>query len=189
MKKFDLKVYEYCFLIGLLAYTAGQFLIFVFFNDIDALHAQEPIDFAHWSMLIGVLLLLPQATNFPKFNLNLVGTPLLILGIGLTVGMCVLDFVFWSIKSPELKGELAFHLIGSPAIWGPFMILSGKIFNLGLLISSFSYFNISKTGPLLVLLGTFIIYAGGGWLNVLGYLVLTAGFSLCFYKQNLAQEP
>jgi len=69
------------------------------------------------------------------------------------------------------------------------MILSGKIFNLGLLISSFSYFNISKTGPLLVLLGTFIIYAGGGWLNVLGYLVLTAGFSLCFYKQNLAQEP
>ncbi|MEE4283914.1 MAG: hypothetical protein V2I41_18395 [Pseudomonadales bacterium] len=188
MGKIDLKPYEYIFLVGLLAYTAGQFLIFVFFNDLDALHAQEPIDFAHWLMLIGVLLLTPQATHFPKFIFNLLGTPLLILGIGLIIGMCVLDFVFWSIKSPELKSEIAAHLIGTPAIWAPFMTLSGKIFNLGLLISSFSYFNTSKVGPLVVLLGTFIVYAGGGWLNVLGYLVLTAGFAYCFYKQNLSQE-
>ena len=76
-------------------------MIFVFFNDLDALYAQKPI-----------------------------------------------DFIFCSIESPELKSEIAVHLIG-----------------------------------------TFIVYAGGGWLNVVGYLVLTAGFSYCFYKQNLSKEP
>lgn len=122
---------ELIFLLGLLVYTAGQFLIFVFFNDIDALHAQEPIDFAHWSMLIGVLLLIPQTANFPKTRLNLIGMPILILGIGLIIGMCVIDFVFWSIESPEQKREIASQLGNTPSIWVPFMILSGKLFNLG----------------------------------------------------------
>lgn len=70
MRKFDLQPYEYIFLAGLLAYTADKFLIFVCFNDLDALHAQEPIDF------------------------------------------------FWSIKSPELKSEVAAHSIGTPAAGG-----------------------------------------------------------------------
>lgn len=187
MRTFDLNLFESLFLAGLLAYTLGQFLIFVYFDGIDALHAQEPIDFAHWFMLIGVLLLVPQATHFPKSKLHFVGGPLLVLGIGLIVGMCVLDFVFWSIDSADQKRELAAHLINSPAIWLPFMTLSGKIFNLGLLISAFSYYKLSKIGPLVVLLGTLIIHAGGGWLNVVGYMVLTAGFAVSFYQLNAEQ--
>lgn len=175
---------EISFLIGLLAYTAGQFLIFVFFNDLEALHAQSPIDFAHWSMLIGVLLLVTQATHFPRSGWSLIGSPITILGIGLTVGMCVLDFVFWSIESPEQKRELAAHLIDTPVIWVPFMTLSGKIFNLGLLIASFSYYRVTTAGPLLVLTGAVIIHVGGGWLNVLGYIVLTAGFAVCFHRHR-----
>ena len=181
-KQTHLKLREFCFLLGLLVYTVGQFLIFIFFNDIDALHAQEPIDFAHWCMLIGVLLLIPQIGNFPKTKFNLVGTPILILGIGLIIGMCVIDFIFWSIKLPELKSEVATHLINTPAIWVPFMTVSGKIFTFGLLISSFSYYKISRTGTLMVLLGTLIVYMPYGWDNVPGYMVLTAGFYMNFYK-------
>ena len=66
--KIYLKPYEFYFLFGLLLYTVGQFLIFIFYNDIEALHSQEPIDFAHWFMLIGVLLLIPQIGNFPKVD-------------------------------------------------------------------------------------------------------------------------
>jgi len=175
---------EFWFLSGLLIYTVGQFLIFVFYNDIDALHSQEPYDFAHWCMLLGVLCLIPQIGSFPESRLGLAGTPLLILGIGLIVGMCVIDFVFWSIDSPEFKSEVASHLIGTPAIWVPFMTASGKIFNLGLLISSFRYLRRSKAGSSVVLVGTLIIYMGGGWLNVLGYIVLTAGFYLNFHASE-----
>ena len=141
---------------------------------------QEPIDFAHWFMLIGVLLLIPQIGNFPKTKFSLVDTPILILGINLIIGMCVLDFIFLSIKLPEQEYELVTHLINTPAIWLPFMTVNGYIFNLGLLISSFSYYKISRTGTLVVLIGTLIIYIGGGWVNVLGYMILTAGFFINF---------
>ena len=176
------KLSEVYFLLGLSIYTIGQFLIFIYFNDLDALHAQEPIDFAHWCMLIGVLLLIPQTANFPKTKLNLVGTPILILGIGLIIGMCVIDFIFWSIKLPEQKNELAVHLTNTPAIWIPFMSYSGKIFTFGLLISSFGYYKISMTGTVMVLLGTLIVYMPYGWDNVPGYMLLTVGFYLNFNK-------
>ena len=144
MKKINLKLYEWYFLLGLFLYTVGQFLIFIFFNDIDALHSQEPIDFAHWFMLIGVLLLIPQIGNFPKTKLNLIGTPVLVIGIGLIIGMCVIDFVFWSLKDPVLKSQVTKHLINTPEIWTPFMSVSGKIFSFGLLTSSFNYFKKSR---------------------------------------------
>jgi hypothetical protein len=188
VEKINLKLFEWYFLLGLFLYTVGQFLIFIFFNDIDALHSQEPIDFAHWFMLIGVLLLIPQIGNFPKTKLNLIGTPVLVIGIGLIIGMCVLDFIFWSIKSPEFKSEVATHLINTPAIWKPFMNFNGWLFNLGLLISSFSYFKNSSSGTVLVLAGTLIIYSGGGWFNVLGYTILTVGFYINFYRQSLSQN-
>ena len=188
MGKIYLKLYEWYFLLGLFLYTVGQFLIFIFFNDIDALHSQEPIDFAHWFLLIGVLLLIPQIGNFPRTKINLIGTPILVLGVGLMIGMCVLDFVFWSIKSPEFKSEVATHLINTPAIWEPFMYFNGWLFNVGLLISSFSYYKISRAGILVVILGTLITWMGSGWFNVLGYLVLTVGFYINFYRQSLSQN-
>jgi len=45
MIKGKLKIYEITLLIGILTYTVGQYLIFIFFNDIDKLHNQEPIAF------------------------------------------------------------------------------------------------------------------------------------------------
>jgi len=182
--KMYLKLYEFYFLLGLLLYTVGQFLIFIFYNDIEALHSQEPIDFAHWFMLIGVLLLIPQIGNFPKSKWNYISSPTLILGIGLIIGMCVLDFVFWSLKEPELKRQVSEHLINTPEIWKPFMKFNGLLFNLGLLTSSLSYYKNSKTGSLLVLIGTLVIYIGGGWINVLGYILLTIGFYINFTDKN-----
>ena len=182
--KMYLKLNEFYFLLGLVLYTVGQFLIFIFYNDIEALHSQEPIDFAHWFMLIGVLLLIPQIGNFPKSRWNYISSPTLILGIGLIIGMCVLDFVFWSLKEPELKRQVTEHLINTPEIWKPFMKFNGLLFNLGLLTSSFCYYQNSKTGTLLVLIGTLAIYIGGGWINVLGYILLTIGFYINFTDKN-----
>jgi len=183
VEKINLKLYEWYFLLGLFLYTVGQFLIFIFFNA-GEWRNQEPIDFAHWFLLIGVLLLIPQIGNFPKSKLNLVGTPILVIGIGLMIGMCVLDFVFWSIKSPEFSSEVATHLINTPAIWTPFMGIGGKVFNFGLLISSFNYFKQSKLGVILVLIGTLVVYLPWGWDNVVGYLLITVGFYINFINSK-----
>ena len=105
---------EILFLLGLLTYTVGQYLIFIYFNDLEKLHNQEPIDFSHWLMIIGVLLLIPQIGNFPKSRWNYISFPSLIFGIGLIIGMCVIDFVFWSLKDPVLKSQVTKHLINTP---------------------------------------------------------------------------
>ena len=175
---------EILFLLGLFTYTVGQYLIFIYFNDLEKLHNQEPIDFSHWLMIFGVLLLIPQIGNFPKSWWNYISSPTLILGIGLIIGMCVLDFVFWSLKEPELKRQVSEHLINTPEIWKPFMKFNGLLFNLGLLTSSFIYYKNSKTGTLLVLIGTLVIYIGGGWVNVLGYIILTIGFYINFINSR-----
>ena len=179
-----LNQHEILFLLGLFTYTVGQYLIFIYFNDLEKLHNQEPIDFSHWLMIFGVLLLIPQIGNFPKSRWNYISSPTLILGIGLIIGMCVLDFVFWSLKEPELKRQVSEHLINTPEIWKPFMKFNGLLFNLGLLTSSFCYYQNSKTGTLLVLIGTLAIYIGGGWINVLGYILLTIGFYINFTDKN-----
>ena len=149
-------------------------------------------------MLIGVLLLIPQIGNFPKSRWNYISSPTLILGIGLIIGMCVLDFVFWSIKSPEFSSEVATHLINTPSIWKPFMNTHGGIFMLlfslqyfllclGLFISSFSYLKNSSAGTILVLIGTLVMFISGS-INGLGYAILTVGFYINFYRQPSSQN-
>ena len=78
-------------------------------------------------MIIGVLFLIPQIGNFPENKLNYISFPSLIFGIGLLIGMSILDFVFWSLKDPEFKSQVAKHLINTTEIWTPFMSISGKI--------------------------------------------------------------
>ncbi len=56
--------------------------------------------------------------------------------------------------------------------------------NTALFTSSFSYFKNSKIGTLLVLIGTLVIIIGGGWINVIGYTLLTIGFYINFKDKN-----
>ena len=53
----------------------------------------------------------------------------MIIGIVSIIGMCVLDFVFWSLKDPEFKSQVANHLINTTEIWTPFVNISGEIFH------------------------------------------------------------
>ena len=67
-----------------------------------------------------------------------------------------------------------------------------RLFNLGLLRAFkcfFSYYKNSKTGTLLVLIGTLVIYIGGGWINVLGYIILTIGFYINLYTSKHKKPP
>ena len=43
------------------------------------------------------------------------------------IGMCVLDFIFWSIKSPEFDSEIATHLTNTCNM-GPFYEFQWVVF-------------------------------------------------------------
>ena len=126
----------------------------------ELVYSLKPIDFAHWSLLLGVVLLIPQVISFPKKPFSYVGIPLTMIGIVCMIGMCVIDFIFWSFPNDELRNEFANHLSQVPAIWKTFMTIgpSSKVFNLGLLILSLNYFKTEKVGIALLLIATLILW-------------------------------
>ena len=79
-------------------------------------------------MIIGVLISHSSNRKFSQIKFNYLSSPSFIIGIVSIIGMCVLDFVFWSLKDPEFKSQVAKHLINTTEIWTPFVKISGEIF-------------------------------------------------------------
>jgi len=55
-------------------------------------------------------------------------------------------------------------------------------------MSSCNYFKQSKLGVILVLIGTAVVYLPWEWDNIPGYLFITVGFYINFYRQSLSQN-
>lgn len=176
------------FLAGLGFFLAGQIILA---QGNDFVYHQRPIDFAHWSLLCGAVLLIPQVVSFPKSILSYVGIPLTLTGIACTIGMCVLDFIWWSFPDEAMRMAFTQHISQVPSIWIPFVAVgpSSKVFNLGLLVLALNFFERGKTGVLLIVVADLILW------NiiplplrlVLGYALTLVGFGMVFLKQEQRQ--
>jgi len=182
--KFDI-TNKMLFLIGLIFFLIGQLILA---KGNDFVYSQEPIDFAHWFLLIGVTLLIPQTVNFPKKIFSLIGIPLTLIGIVCITGMCVLDFIWWSFPNEEMRNEFTNHISKVPSIWKPFMTIgpSSKIFNLGLLILSLNYLKKGKLGIILIFVANLILWhiIPLPYRLVFGYAITLIGFSIILIREN-----
>lgn len=173
--------YKTFFIIGLVFFLIGQIILS---KGNDFVYAQEPIDFAHWFLFLGVVFLIPQVVSFPKKIYSLIGIPLTLIGIICMIGMCILDFIWWSFPNEEMRIEFTNHISKVPSIWKPFMTIgpSSKIFNLGLLMLSFNYFQNNKTGIVLIFIANLILWhiIPLPFRLIFGYALTLIGFSLIF---------
>lgn len=178
------------FLIGLTFLLIGQLILS---KGNEFVYSQEPIDFAHWFLLVGVVLLIPQTLGFPKSIFSTIGIPLTIIGIVCTIGMCVLDFIFWSFPNDSMRSEFTDHISQVPAIWKPFITIgpSSKVFNMGLLILSFNYLSSKKVGIGFILFGNLVLWhiIPLPYRLVIGYLLTLIGFILIFYQRTESKLP
>lgn len=177
--------YKILFIIGLLFEVIAQSLLA---KGNDFVYAQKPIDFAHWFLLLGVVFMIPQVISFPKKVYSYLGKPLAIIGIVCIIGMCVLDFIWWSYPTQELRIEFANHISQFPSIWKTFLKIgpSSYFINLGLFILSLNYFKENKIGVSIVLTATIIILFLRFIPNrlIYGYLITAIGFSVIFFKKH-----
>lgn len=177
--------YKILFIIGLLLEVTAQILLS---KGNDFVYAQKPIDFAHWFLLLGVVFMIPQVISFPKKAISYVGKPLTLIGIVCIIGMCVLDFIWWSYPTQELRIEFANHISQHPSIWKVFLTIgpSSYFINLGLFILALNYFKQHKIAVLVVLLATLIILFARfiPFRLIYGYLISAIGFSLIFFKKT-----
>jgi len=175
--------YKIIFLIGLLFEVLGQVLLA---QGNDFVYQLRPIDFAHWSLLVGVVCLMPQVVSFPNKIFSYIGIPIAIIGIVCIIGMCVLDFVWWSQPNQEVRNEFAAHLHQFPVIWKPFISHGPNFLNVGLLILSFNYWKAHKISVSLIILATLMLF------NVIPipfklisvYIITFLGFATIFFQDN-----
>ncbi|MBU3012698.1 hypothetical protein KO506_14890 [Polaribacter vadi] len=178
-------IYRISFLIGLIFFLIGQIILS---KGNDYVYAQEPIDFAHWFLLIGVVLLIPQVVSFPKKIFSLFGIPLTLIGIVCIIGMCVLDFIWWSFPNNEMRNAFTKHISQVPSIWKTFMTIgpSSKIFNLGLLILSLNYLKKEKIGIVFILVANLILWhiIPIPFRLIFGYVLTLIGFSIILVRSS-----
>ena len=165
------------FLLGLGVFTAGQVML-RFFDS--AARSAMPIDVTHWLLLIGVLLLIPYAARLPREGFNRIVGPVLLLGIVATIGMNILDFVFWALPA-GLDGDVFQVLRTEPSIWQPFMRLGpNEFFVTALVLPSLMLFKVSRIGTALVVAGAVTMAVGTEWFNVAGYVLMIGGYFFNF---------
>jgi len=177
--------YKILFLIGLLLFLVGQIILA---QGNDFVYSQEPIDFAHWFLLVGIVLLIPQVVSFPKKIFSWIGIPLTLVGIVCSIGMCVIDFIWWSFTSEEMRNEFTNHIIQVPSIWKPFMTIgpSSKVFNLGLLVLSLNYIKKEKLGIVIILIANLILWhiIPLPLRLIFGYTLTLVGFSIIIVRSG-----
>lgn len=175
--------YKTLFILGIFFEVIGQILLA---QGNEFVYALQPIDFTHWSLLLGVVLMIPQIVNFPNKFFSYIGVPIAIIGIVCIIGMCVLDFIWWSYPNQEMRNEFAAHISKFPSIWTPFITTGPSFLNAGLLFLSFNYFKNNKIGVSIIILATLIIFFGRFIPNrlIYGYLITAIGFGMIFYTKK-----
>lgn len=180
-------LYTKLFVAGLLFEFIGQLLLS---RGNEFVYALRPIDFAHWSLFLGVSLLIPQLIQFPKSIFTYIGIPIITIGIVSILGMCVLDFIWWSQPTQDIRNQLGSHLYKFPSIWKPFISTGPNFINVGLLILALNYFKVNKIGVTLVILATLTVFFGRFIPSrlIYVYLISAIGYGLIFFNNRTTNE-
>jgi hypothetical protein len=177
--------YKVLFLVGLAFFLVGQLLIA---KGNAFIYQQKPIDFAHWFLLVGAVFLIPQTVTFARSFYSLIGIPLTLIGIVSIIGMCVLDFIWWSFPTEEMRLEFSNHISQIPSIWNPFIKIgpSSKVFNLGLLLLSLNYWVKDKAGIIILIAANLILWhvIPLPFRIISGYALTLIAFSLMLLGQK-----
>ncbi len=147
------------FIIGLLLQTLAQLFFSIQSTQINLL---EPIDFIHWTLLLGFVLVIPYVLQFSKGWFQKIGATSSIIGLVCLICMCAIDFVLWSFRSlPEERNELVAHIMNEPMIWPVFFTIGPAFYYTGMSIQSMAYLKNNFLPAVGVIIGAILVGLGG----------------------------
>lgn len=180
-----------------LKYLAVTGLVFLIINQIlllggnEFIQKQQPIDFAHWLLLIGAILCLSLNYIFSNSLFNNLATILTSLGVVALIGQATIDFLWWSYGTDfEGMNALTRQIMARPSIRIPFMTLGPALFYLGLIAHVVKYSKTHALRSIAVIIGVIGIGLGvfaldNRMLIVLGHISLTAGIGALIFKKDI----
>lgn len=182
--------YKHIGVLGLVLLIISRLMMM---NGTEFIMSQKPFDFAHLLMLFGAVLVLAFIPVFPKNIFNTIATPLMILGAIAHVGMCTIDFVFWSYgEDYQSRDALLGHLRNTPSIWLSFFVIGPALLFAGLATQAWHFILRRLVIAIATILGSLTIGMGQFlWRNEMivigGYLVFSTGLALLAYGKRDAE--
>lgn len=180
-----------------LKYVAITGLVFLIINQImllgghEFIQNQQPIDYAHWLLLIGALLCLSLNYIFSDNIFNNLATILTSLGIVALIGQATIDFLWWSYGTDfEGMEKLVNQIMESPSIRIPFMTIGPGLFYFGLSIHAARFVKTHTLWSILVFVGGLGVGLGAFAFNsrmliVVSHILITIGIVVLIFKNDL----
>ena len=148
---------------------------------------QQPIDYAHWLLLLGALFCLSLNYIFSDNIFSNLATILTSLGVVALIGQATIDFLWWSYGT-DFNGmeKLTQQIMERPSIRIPFMTIGPALFYLGLIAHAWKFIKKHTISVILVILGvagnaigSFVL--DSRMLIVWGHISLTIGIVTVSY--------
>ena len=180
-----------------LKYLAIIGLVFLIINQVmllggnEFIQNQQPIDYAHWLLLIGVLLCLSLNYIFSDNIFSNLATILTSLGVVALIGQATIDFLWWSYGTDfEGMDKLTQQIMERPSIRIPFMTIGPALFYLGLIAHAGKFIKKHTLWTTLVILGVAGNAIGSFALDsrmliVWGHISLTIGIVGLMFKKDI----
>lgn len=145
------------------------------------IQTQEPIDYAHWLLFLGVLLMLAMNIVFSGNSFTSIASILTSLGVIALIGQATIDFLWWSYGTDyEGMNQLVNQIMEQPSIRIPFVTVGPALFYLGIALHVGKFIRKHAIWSLIAITG--VISIGIGSLvydnrNIifLGHIVLMVG--------------
>ncbi|NNE26469.1 MAG: hypothetical protein HKN09_06465 [Saprospiraceae bacterium] len=160
----------YCYL-GLAFLCIGQILLA---QGMDFLAGQQPIDFAHWALLLAAVFLLGFNFAFSKTLLHTIASAMLIIGAVAHIGMSAIDFILWSFGDNfESRDMVVGQILNTPSIQFPFLIVGPAFLYTGLSLHGWRFIKTSAIPAVMTILGSAMI--GGGQFILMDRMIVVTG--------------
>ena len=191
MKDKSLIRLKLCAIMGLVFLVANQTMLLL---GNEFIQTQQPIDYAHWLLFLGVLLSLSINHVLSDNHFSSTASVLTSIGVAALLGQAVIDFLWWSYGTDyEGMNKLTSKVMNNPSIRIPFMTIGPALFYLGLAIHSSKYFKEHTLLSILVIVGVVITGMGSFLYDsrqviLLGHIVMSAGIISLLLKRDISEK-
>lgn len=184
-------IIKFLFALGLILQLTAQLMFSI---DKKVLNLYEPIDFIHWSLLLGMALVIPYILKFSSGLYRAIGAPIAMIGALANIGMCSIDFVLWSLRDDLSTSRTVFQAInGEPSIWLVFFIVGPAFLFVGLIIQLLRYLSEFKLITGITIVGGILVGLGGllfpeiRALYLLGYAIFSFGLIYLAFTKKITE--
>jgi hypothetical protein len=167
--------------VSLAAMGVGQLLLSFGRDFIDA---QQPIDWAHWLILIGAVGGALSISELGHGRLGRIARSLVVIGAVAFGGMVAIDLLLWTLPAEPVLDDALSAALDAPQVAVPFLWVGPALFFIGLALVAVEWLRLSAWAAGLFVVGTVLSGVGAATgvdgITLVSFAIMLAGLGGLF---------